>query len=103
MNNAPDRIWAASATENYGEWQTTTDGLPRPTAYIRADLYAAIEAQFAALPEPDMVSMSEGTIHLDYEDDNARREAYEWLERYAYSSAPEAQQEPPQAAMEAKE
>src|SRR5690606_30613182 len=28
------------------------------------------------------------------EDDDARREAYEWLERYAYSSAPEAQQEP---------
>jgi hypothetical protein len=45
--SAPERIWAASVTENYGEWQTTTDGLPRPTEYVRADLYAALEAQFA--------------------------------------------------------
>jgi hypothetical protein len=38
---APERIWAASVTENYGEWQTTTDGLPRPTEYVRADLVMA--------------------------------------------------------------
>lgn len=47
MVEAPERIWAASVTENYGEWQTTTDGLPRPTEYVRADLYAALEAQLA--------------------------------------------------------
>lgn len=39
--SAPERIWASSVTENYGEWQTTTDGLPRPTEYIRADLVTA--------------------------------------------------------------
>lgn len=38
---APERIWAASVTENYGEWQTTTDGLPSPTEYVRADLVTA--------------------------------------------------------------
>ncbi|WP_353194593.1 hypothetical protein [Pusillimonas noertemannii] len=42
---APDRIWAASVTENYGEWQTTTDGLPRPTEYTRSDLVAELEAE----------------------------------------------------------
>ncbi len=45
---APERIWAAKATETYGEWQTVTDGLPRPVEYIRAD--APTEA-FAALPQ----------------------------------------------------
>ena len=65
--------------------------------------YAALEAQLAArtggsFPKPDTVSMSEGAIHLDYEVDEARSAAYEWLEAYAYSPAlspaPEAQQEP---------
>lgn len=50
--SAPERIWAASVTENYGEWQTTTDGLPRPTEYVRADIVtariAALEEQLAA-------------------------------------------------------
>lgn len=45
MVDVPERIWAASVTENYGEWQTTTDGLPRPTEYIRADLVAELAAE----------------------------------------------------------
>ena len=39
---SPERIWASSVTENYGEWQTSTDGLPRPTEYIRSDLVAEL-------------------------------------------------------------
>ena len=46
-SEAPERIWASSVTENYGEWQTVTDGLPRPTEYVRADLCSALEAQLA--------------------------------------------------------
>lgn len=50
-NEAPERIWAASVTENYGEWQTTADGLPRPTEYIRADL-AVLSSDAVAGEEP---------------------------------------------------
>lgn len=45
MVDAPEKIWAASVTENYGEWQTTTDGLPRPTEYTRSDLVAELAAE----------------------------------------------------------
>lgn len=51
MVDVPERIWAASVTENYGEWQTTTDGLPRPTEYIRADL-ATLSSTAVAEREP---------------------------------------------------
>lgn len=73
-----DFLFDYSLETDETDWETLPDRI-----------IAAMEAQLAALPKPDMVSMSEGTIHLDYEDDDARREAYEWLERYAYSSAPE--------------
>lgn len=35
------------------------------------------------LPRPDTVSMSEGVIHLDYDDQNTRAAAYDWLETHA--------------------
>jgi hypothetical protein len=39
-DNAPERIWAAYADyrKDWGNWQATDVGLPRPTEYIRADL-----------------------------------------------------------------
>lgn len=54
--SVPERIWAASVTENYGEWQTTTDGLPRPTEYVRADLATlSSDATRDALTELDQL------------------------------------------------
>lgn len=47
---APERIWAASVTDSYGEWQTVKDGLPRPVEYVRAD---KLEELAAALVEKD--------------------------------------------------
>lgn len=40
---APERIWAASVTDSYGEWQTVKDGLPRPVEYVRADKLEELE------------------------------------------------------------
>jgi hypothetical protein len=40
--SAPDKIWASSAREGYGEWQIVMDGLPNPTEYTRSDLIPAI-------------------------------------------------------------
>lgn len=45
MTDAPEKIWASSVTDTYGEWQTTLDGLPRPTEYTRSDLVAELEAE----------------------------------------------------------
>jgi hypothetical protein len=37
------------------------------------------------LPRPDAVSMTCGTIHLEYEDRDRRDTAYDWLENHAYA------------------
>lgn len=39
---APERIWAATVKQGYGEWQDVTDGLPKPVEYVRADMVAAL-------------------------------------------------------------
>lgn len=44
---APERIWAASVTDSYGEWQTVKDGLPRPVEYVRADKLEELAATLA--------------------------------------------------------
>lgn len=45
MADAPEKIWASSVTDTYGEWQTTMDGLPRPTEYTRSDKVAELAAE----------------------------------------------------------
>lgn len=57
MVDVPEKIWAASVTDTYGEWQTTTDGLPRPTEYTRSDLVAELAAENERLAGARVVTL----------------------------------------------